>query len=163
MRDNNTRPLLQFLQEVLEHFTKLNKEFQSEEVLIYKLHHRQLEFLRFMLFNCLKSSALAEASLDLCLTVDLDDSSNWISAEDIVISADCRKSIDAALTTPRKLEFLDRCRRFNLEASHQLQSRLPLSCPVLQGIQMLDPKTGKRQTASNVYTLASNFHHLCRH
>ena len=74
MRNNNTRPLLQFLQEVLEHFTKLDKEFQSEEVLIYKLHHRQLEFLRFMLFNCLKSCTLAEASLDLCLTVDLDDS-----------------------------------------------------------------------------------------
>ena len=157
MRYNNTRPLLQFLQEVLEHFTKLNKEFQSEEVLIYKLHHCQLEFLRFMLCNCLKSSALAEASLDLCLTVDLGDSSNWISAEDIVISADCCKSIDAVLTTPRKLEFLDRCRRFYLEASHQLRSRLSHSFPVLQGIQMRDPNTGKRQTASNVYTLASKF------
>ena len=74
-----------------------------------------------------------------------------------MVSADCRKSIDAVLTMPRELEFLDRCRRFYLEASHQLWSRLPLSCPVLQGIQMLDPKTGKRQTASNVYTLASKF------
>ena len=110
-----------------------------------------------MLLNCLKLSFLAEASLEVSLAIDLDDSKNWIAAEDIVLSADCRAAIDRLRSTPRKLEFLNGYRWFYLEASRQLRSRLSLSCPVLQWLNMLNPRSGKCQTASNIYAVASRF------
>ena len=120
-------------------------------------YDRLNEFLRFVLLNCLKLSVLSETSLEVCLATDLDDSKNWIAADDIVIYADCRSTVYRLLFTPRNLEFLNRCRRFYLEASRQLHFRLPLSCPVLQGLNMLNPKFVISQTASNIYAVASRF------
>ena len=46
MNEKTTKLFLQFLKKVLEHFTKLNTEFQSDNVLIHKLHDCLIEFLR---------------------------------------------------------------------------------------------------------------------
>ena len=160
MERPETKAYLLFLGEVLPLFVTFNLSFQSEDVKVHLLSKSQAQLHRMLLFNCVKASAVrgADGNVDTEIQLDIYDDELELSRRDMIISADAMALL-ATLPDERRKRFATRVRSFYQTAVVQVRRRLPLTCPVLRGLEFLCPVAGKDCAAQSVADVARAFPH----
>lgn len=161
LNDPINKLYLEFLEFVLELFNNLNKEMQSEQPKLHKLHSKISTVLRTFLECYISESHLRETSLK---DVQYKNPSKFVPIEKMYLGAKVTVALASTNTHNVSLEQLNsfrlRCLEFLIESVHQIYLRFSFNNKVMTELEFLDPKNVMDKKVQSIATICSMFPNL---
>ena len=158
LRDKKTKPMLMFLQYMLQIFNKMNTEFQSEHFRLYLLHSMVVSEYRNILSCFIKEELLHMFDVN---DIDINQESNYKKSSDIYLGVKASAHlIKGPLDAETENRLKNNCLKFLVELCKQFKKRFSFnSDSLIAKLNVLKPNEFFTQNHSplSVIPLAAHF------
>lgn len=133
-----------FLEWVLPKFVDLNKYFQSEKVVIIKVHTQMVNTYKDLLLTYMDPQYIRQTDIE---KIDPENNSKFVPVNNMYLGISVLNHIND-LNNEVKHDFYERCRRFLITCCLEIKKRYDFADPILSKLSMLEKRNIK-----NVNTL----------
>lgn len=157
LADEATIVYLHFVSFLASSLTDFVKLFQSSSPLVHILYDKLNELVRFVMLKFLKSDAVQGKDGALLVDVKCNHADNWLPLKEVDIGMGTRLAVSKVKNDNKRTELWREFKQCFKSIATFMQTRLPLTNPVLRDLSCLQPKNRKVDKAKSAIS------RLCLH
>jgi hypothetical protein len=145
LSDDSTKVYLNFVAFAAANLMPFLKLFQRSEPLIHVLYEKLNEMLRALMMKFMKASVVDAKEGQSLLDLKCDDTNNWVHLSSMDVGIGTKTALLAIIKEEDRKKLRYSMRSSLIAMVSYLQSRLPLSNPILRDLQCLHPIARKAE------------------